>query len=101
MYLYTYSAFRNPRSISHTILLKFVIFLPLFPFFLKESNWENLGSILGKKKLFCIGNGAEFRPQIRQIESPVFASFYFPQLFVIKAVRPLTQRPKEKKYLAG
>ena len=45
-------------------------FLPFFQFFLKESNWENLGSELGKKKiLFCIGNGAEYRPETRQIES--------------------------------
>ena len=71
MHLYKYSAFRNPRSISHTILLKFVMFSSLFfNFFLKESSWENLGSKLGKKILFCIGNGAEYRPQIRQIESP-------------------------------
>ena len=26
----------------------------------------------------------------------IFTSFYFPQLFVIKSVRPLTQRPIEK-----
>ena len=31
----------------------------------------------------------------------IFISFYFPQLFVIKSVRPLTQRPVKKKYLAG
>ena len=50
MYLYTYSAFRNQGSILQTILLKFVIFSPFFQFVLKESNWENLGSKMGKTR---------------------------------------------------
>ena len=58
-------------NISEHHILEFIIFLsPLFQFFFKESYLENLGSKLGKKILFYIGNGAEYWRQIRQIESP-------------------------------
>ena len=56
--------------ISRIIILEFIIFLHFSNFFFKESNWENLGFKLEKNILFCIGNGAEYRPQIRQIKSP-------------------------------
>ena len=49
----------------------------VYPFFLHFSIFfsrSQIGKTLGlnweKKILFCIGNGAEYRPQIRQIESP-------------------------------
>ena len=46
MYLtYNQSAFRNEVFCP----LTYHFFSPLFPFFFKESNWENLGSKLGKK----------------------------------------------------
>ena len=78
MHLYKYSAYRNPRSISRTILLKFVIFSPLFfNFFSKSQIWKTWGLNWEKRILFCIGNGAEYRPQIRQIESPGTVNFYF------------------------
>ena len=61
-----YLTYRVLLEIKYSVLEIFEVccmafFSPTFPiFFFKESNWENLGSKLGKNKiLFCIGNGAD------------------------------------------
>ena len=57
----TYSAFRNPRSISRTILLKFVISShPFFNIFSKSQIGKNWGLNLEKKYYFALG----MRPNI-------------------------------------
>ena len=78
--LVSFNMFKCTCIFIYTVLLdftycstQFVIFLPFFSIFFSRSqigktwglNWE-------KKILFCIGNGAEIRPQIRQIESPEY-----------------------------
>ena len=84
--LVSFNIFKCACIFIHTVLLEIHVwfhvlfysnlsfFLHCFEFFLKESNWENLRSKLGKKdtifKYFALGMGAEYRPQIRQIESP-------------------------------
>ena len=80
--LVSFNMFKCTCIFIHTVLLEINVrfhtlffsnlsfFLHYISIFLKKSNWENWGSKLGKKILFCIGNGAEYRPQIRQIESP-------------------------------
>ena len=53
----------------------FLIYLTTTPaVFLNQTHLVRLGIFhpeLGKKILFGFGNGAEFRPQISEIESPV------------------------------
>ena len=68
--LVSFNMFKCTCTFIHTVLLEIHLqfhvlfysnlsfFPPFFQFFLKESNWENLGSKLGKNILFCIGNGA-------------------------------------------
>ena len=46
--------------------------LPMEQLVLSDKWAKNFCLELGKKKLFSIGNGAEFRPQNRMIESPDF-----------------------------
>ena len=82
MYLYTYSAFRIHVRFHVLFYSNLSFVLHYFSIFFKESNWENLGSKLGKKILFCIGNEAEYFPQIRQIESPAIC----PDLLVSSSI---------------
>ena len=49
------------------------IFQPIHLLFLGSSRLGQIGNFssgIGKKHTFCIGNGAEFGPQIEVIESP-------------------------------
>ena len=78
----SFDMFKCTRIFIHTVLLEIhvrfhVLFYsnlsflsPFFNFFSRSQIGKTLGLNWEKKILFCIGNGAEFRPQIRQIKSP-------------------------------